>query len=42
METAVSALFATHGLDTDHLRTSDDHTYTSIEIDCPLCGDQLK
>jgi len=42
METTVAAVFADHGLDTDNLRTSDDHKYTSVETDCPLYGDQLK
>jgi len=42
LETAVEAVLADHGLDADHLRTFDGHTYTSIETDCPLCGEQLK
>jgi len=42
LETAVEAVLADHGLDADHLRTIDGHTYASIESDCPLCGNRLK
>lgn len=42
LETAVEAVLADHGLDADHLRTFDGHTYASIKTDCPLCDDRLK
>jgi len=42
LEAAVETVLADHGLDADHLRTFDGHTYASIETDCPLCGDRLK
>lgn len=42
LETAVEAVLADHGLNADRMRTVDGHTYTSIEADCPLCGDRLK
>lgn len=42
LETAVETVLADHGLNADHLRTVDGHTYASIETDCPLCGDRLQ
>ena len=41
LEKAVQGVLADHGFDGDHLRTFDGHTYTSINADCPQCGDRL-
>jgi hypothetical protein len=41
LEAAVETVLADHGLDADRLRTFGGHTYTSIEADCPECGDRL-
>jgi hypothetical protein len=42
LETAVKAVLAEHGLTADWLKTVSGHIYTSIENDCPKCGDWLK
>lgn len=42
LERAVEEVLAEHGLDGDRLRTFGGHTYTSIDTDCPVCGDHLK
>ncbi|MFC6720234.1 hypothetical protein [Halobacteriaceae bacterium SHR40] len=41
LEAAVEAVLADHGLHADALRTFGGHTYTSIDADCPQCGDRL-
>jgi hypothetical protein len=42
LETAVEAVLAEYELTADRLKTISGHTYTSIESDCPQCGDRLK
>ena len=42
LETAVEEVLDDHGRDADSLRTFGGHTYTSIDADCPQCGNQLK
>lgn len=42
LEAAVETVLADHGLEASRLRTFGGHTYTSIEADCPECGDRLR